>query len=82
MPTARFDRCYKTALAGHAAAGGHGSLHLAIDAAGHIGSASFAGGPDLAAAGQCIADAAIGRDVKHVEAGATGADIDLAFQAE
>jgi len=83
LPSSRFERCYRKALAARGSAvGGSGSLHLAIDSVGHVGSASFAGTPDLASIGQCIADAAIGSNVKHVEAGATAADIDLTFQAE
>ena len=62
--------------------GGSGSLHLAIDSVGHVGSASFVGSAELASIGQCIADAAIGADVRHVEAGATGADVDLVLRPE
>jgi len=84
LPTSRFDRCYRKGLASRGSAvSGTGSLHLAIDSMGHVGSASFAAGStDLTSIGQCIAEAAIGRDIKHVEAGATGADVDLAFKAE
>jgi len=83
LPSGRFDGCYKKALSARGSpVGGSGSLHVDIGSTGHIGGASFAGPADLAAAGQCIADAAIGRDVKHVEAGATGADVDLTFQPE
>jgi serine/threonine protein kinase len=83
LPSSRFNRCYKSGLATKGSAvGGQGSLHLSLDSVGHIGSASFAGTAELASIGQCIAEAAIGGDVKHVEAGATGADIDVSFQPE
>ncbi len=83
LPSSRFDSCYRKGLAAHGSSvGGSGSLHLSIDGLGHVGTASFAGTPDLAPIGQCIADAVIGRDVKHVEAGATSADVDLSFHPE
>jgi serine/threonine protein kinase len=83
LPSSQFNRCYKSALVAKGSSiGGQGSLHVSLDSVGHIGSASFAGTADLASIGQCIADAAIGVDVKHVGAGATGADIDVTFQAE
>jgi hypothetical protein len=82
LSPSRFTRCYKTALARGPSVSGQGSLHLSIDSTGHIGGASFAGTAELASIGQCIADAALGGDVKHVEAGVTGADIDLSFQLE
>ncbi len=83
LPAARFDRCYQKGLAARGSSmGGSGSLHLAIDSVGHVGSASFVGSAELASIGQCIADAAIGADVRHVEAGATGADVNLVLRPE
>ena len=84
LPSSRFDRCYRKGLASRGSAvSGTGSLHLAIDSTGHVGSASFAASStELTSIGQCIADVAVGKDIKHVEAGATGADVDLAFKAE
>jgi hypothetical protein len=82
LSTSRFNRCYRTGLAHGASVGGQGTLHLTIDSTGHIGGASFAGTAELASIGQCIADAALGGDVKHVEPGVTGADIDISFQPE
>jgi serine/threonine protein kinase len=83
LPAARFNRCYKTGLVAKGSnVGGQGSLRLTIDSVGHIGGASFAGTAELASIGQCIAEAAVGADVKHVESGVTGAEIDLSFQPE
>jgi len=82
LSASRFNRCYKTALGRGPSVSGQGTLHLTIDSSGHIGGASFAGTAELASIGQCIADAALGGDVKHVETGVTGADIDLNFQME
>jgi hypothetical protein len=83
LPSARFNRCYKTGLAAKGSnVAGQGSLRLTIDSVGHIGGASFAGTAELASIGQCIAEAAVGADVKHVESGVTGAEIDLHFQPE
>jgi hypothetical protein len=83
LPTSRFDRCYRKALAARGSAvGGSGVLRLSIDSAGHVGSASFAGSVQLSAIGQCVADASLGLDVKHVESGATSAEVDVSFQPE
>jgi len=84
LPLSRFDRCYRKGLSDRGAAiSGGGSLHLDIDGSGHIGSAAFAAGnADLVATGQCIADAAVGANIKHVQDGVTGADVDLSFHAE
>ena len=80
LPVSRFERCYRKALASQGSTvAGQGSLRLSIDGAGHIGSASFAGPAELASVGQCVADATIGGDVKHVEEGVTGAEVDLVF---
>jgi serine/threonine protein kinase len=83
LPSSRFDRCYKKALVDRGTGlSGSGSLHISIESGGHISSAAFSGGPEFASIGECIANAAIGGDIKHVEGGATGADIDLAFRPE
>jgi len=83
LTPSRFERCYRSALAAQGSlAGGQGTLHLVIDSDGHVGSASFAGPAHLASVGQCIAEAAVGGDVKHVEDGVTGADVDLSFRPE
>ena len=83
LPSSRFDRCYRQGLTSHGSSvGGNGRLHLSIDSTGHIGSASFAGSGDLTPIGQCIVDAAIGKDIKHVQDGVTGADVELVFRPE
>jgi serine/threonine-protein kinase len=83
LPSSRFTRCYRDGMAAHKSPiSGNGSLHLVIDGSGHIGSASFAGLPELASIGDCIANAVVGRDIKHVESGVTGADVDLTFHPE
>jgi serine/threonine-protein kinase len=84
LPGSRFDRCYKKELSTRGSAvGGSGSLHLTIEASGHIDRVTFAGEAELAGVGQCIADAALGsKNIAHVEPGVTGADVDLTFRAE
>jgi hypothetical protein len=83
LPGGSFDGCYKDDLRKRKSViAGQGVLHLVLDDAGHIGGASFAGAPDLATVGQCIADASLGRNVRHVESGVTGADVSLTFRAE
>lgn len=83
LPVSRFGTCYMKALAARGSAvGGNGTLHLAIDSTGHVGGTSFAGPPELASIGQCVANAAVGLNVKHVEGGPTAGDVDIAFQPE
>jgi hypothetical protein len=83
LPGSRFDRCYVRALTSKGSAfGGTGNLHLVIDSDGHVGTATFAGSGDLTGVGQCVAEAAVGSDIKHVEAGATAADVELSFRPE
>jgi hypothetical protein len=82
LPGSRFDKCFKDALsAGGSGLSGGGILHLDINASGGT-KAACAVPAQLQSVGQCIADAANGRVVKHVDSGATGADIDLTFQPE
>jgi hypothetical protein len=83
LPSSRWNRCYRDGMVAHKSSiAGTGSLHLVIDGAGHIGSASFAGLAELAPIGDCIANAVVGKDIKHVESGVTGADVDLTFHPE
>jgi serine/threonine-protein kinase len=83
LPISRFNGCYRKALAARGSAmGGSGTIHVTIDSSGHVGGTSFAGPPELAAVGQCIADAAVGFNVKHLEGGPTAGDVDIAFQPE
>jgi hypothetical protein len=49
---------------------------------GHVTETSFAGPPDLASVGQCVAGAAVGSNVAGVASGASGAEVDLSFKPD
>jgi serine/threonine-protein kinase len=83
LPSGRFNQCYRDGL--HARGSpirGSGTLHVAFGGNGHVTEATFAGPPDLASIGQCVANSAVGSDVRNVESGATGADVDLSFKPD
>jgi serine/threonine-protein kinase len=83
LPAGRFNQCYRDGLRAHGSSlRGSGTLHVGFSGSGHVSEATFAGPADLAAVGQCVANSAIGSDVRNVEAGATGADVDLAFKPD
>ncbi len=83
LPSGRFNQCYRDGLRARGSAlGGSGTLHVGFGGNGHVTEATFAGPPDLAAIGQCVANSAIGSDVRNVEVGATGADVDLSFKPD
>ncbi len=83
MPSGRFNQCYKDGLRAHGSpVRGAGMLRLVFGSDGHVTEAAFAGPPDLASVGQCVAGAAIGSNVKNVGSGATGAEVDLSFKPD
>jgi hypothetical protein len=83
LPSGRFNRCYRDGLRARGAPlRGSGTLHLGFGGDGHVTEATFAGPPDLASIGQCVANSAIGSDVRNVESGAMGADVDLSFKPD
>jgi serine/threonine-protein kinase len=83
LPSARFNQCYRDGLRAHGSAlRGSGTLHVHFGGEGHVSEATFVGPPDLAVIGQCVADSAIGSEVRNVESGAMGADVDLSFEPD
>ena len=83
LPSGRFNQCYRDGLRAHGSPlRGFGTLHVGFGSGGHVSEATFVGPSDLAAIGQCVANSAIGSDVRNVESGATGADVDLAFKPD
>jgi hypothetical protein len=83
LPSGRFNQCYRDGLrANGSPLRGSGTLHVGFGGNGHVTEATFAGPPDLASIGQCVANSAIGSDVRNVESGATGADVDLSFKPD
>ena len=83
LPSGRFNQCYRDGLRVRGSPlRGAGTLHIGFAGGGHVSEASFAGPPDLASIGQCLANAAIGTDVRNTETGATGADVDLSFKPD
>jgi serine/threonine-protein kinase len=83
LPVSRFNACYRKGLSAHGSAvGGHGVLHLSLESGGHVGGSAFAGSADLASIGQCVADAAVGVNIPHVEGGPTAGDVDITFHPE
>ncbi len=83
LPKARFTQCYKKALVARGGAFSHeATLHLDLDPDGHVGGASFATPAELRPLAECIANAVIGADVRHVSPGTTGADVHLALRPE
>jgi hypothetical protein len=83
LPSGRFNQCYRDGLyARGSPIRGSGTLHVAFGGNGHVTEATFAGPPDLASIGQCVANSAVGSDVRNVESGATGADVDLSFKPD
>jgi eukaryotic-like serine/threonine-protein kinase len=83
LSSRRFNQCYKDALRSRGSAfKGSGTLVLTFGSDGHVGQASFAGLKELSSLGQCFADAAIGSNIKNVESGASGAEVDLSFKAD
>jgi eukaryotic-like serine/threonine-protein kinase len=82
MPGRRINQCYRDGLAARSGLRGSGTLHLVFGSDGHVGEASFAGPSGFESVGQCIAGSVTGINVRNVEAGADGAEIDLAFRPE
>jgi hypothetical protein len=83
MPSGRFNQCYRDVLRAHGSAlRGSGTLHLVFGNDGHVGEAGFTGPSGFESIGQCIVGSVTGINVRNVEAGADGADIDLAFKPE
>jgi eukaryotic-like serine/threonine-protein kinase len=83
LPSRRFNQCYRDSLRARGSAfKGSGTLLLTFGSDGHVGQASFAGVKELSAVGQCVADAAVGSNIKNVESGASGAEVDLSFKAD
>jgi hypothetical protein len=83
MPSSRFLACYREGLrAKGPALHGAGTLRLVFGSDGHVTETSFAGPPDLASVGQCVAGAAVGSNVAGVASGANGAEVDLSFKPD
>ncbi len=83
LPQGRITRCYRDALqGGKTAARFGGTLHLVFSGEGHVGEATFMGPPEYASIGQCVVAAVTGTDVKNVEPGSSGADVDLSFRPD
>jgi eukaryotic-like serine/threonine-protein kinase len=83
MPGRRINQCYRDGLQAHGGAlRGTGTLHLVFGNDGHVGEASFAGPSGFESIGQCIAGSVTGINVRNVESGAEGAEIDLSFKPE
>jgi hypothetical protein len=83
LPSGRFNQCYREGLrAKGSPLRGVGMLRLVFESNGHVTESSFAGPPDLASVGQCVAGAAIGSNIKNVTSAGNGAEVDLSFKPD
>jgi serine/threonine protein kinase len=82
MPSGRFLACYREGLRAKGTLHGAGTLRLVFGSNGHVTETAFAGPPDLASVGQCVAGAAVGSNVAGVASGASGAEVDLSFKPD
>jgi serine/threonine protein kinase len=83
MPNGAFNQCYRKELRARGSAlRGSGTLHVIFGSDGHVSEASFAGPSGFESIGQCVVSSVTGANIRNVEAGADGAEIDLAFRPE
>ena len=83
MPGGAINQCYRKGLASRGSPlRGSGTLHLVFGGDGHVSEASFAGPSGFESIGQCIVSTVTGTNVRNVESGADGAEIDLSFKPE
>jgi hypothetical protein len=83
LPGGRFNQCYRDGLRVRGSGlRGSGTLHLVFGSDGHVGEAGFVGPSGFESIGQCVVGWVTGINIRNVEAGADGADIDLAFKPE
>jgi eukaryotic-like serine/threonine-protein kinase len=83
LPSGRMNQCYRDGLKAHGGGlHGSGTLRLIFSGGGHVSEAAFSGPSEFQAVGQCIAGSVTGINVRNVEPGAEGAEIDLGFNPE
>jgi eukaryotic-like serine/threonine-protein kinase len=83
MPSSAINQCFRKVLASRGSAlRGSGTLHLVFGNDGHVSEASFAGPSGFESVGQCIVSSVTGTNIRNVEAGADGAEIDLTFKPD
>jgi serine/threonine-protein kinase len=83
LPLGRFNQCYREGLRARGSPlRGAGMLKLTFGSDGHVTDTAFAGPPDLASVGQCVAGAAVGSNIKNVASSGSGAEVDLSFKPD
>jgi serine/threonine protein kinase len=83
MPSGAINQCYRKELRSRGSPlRGSGTLRLIFGSDGHVSEASFAGPSGFESIGQCVVGSVTGANIRNVEAGADGAEIDLAFKPE